>query len=80
MIGKICKSLESLLVFSWNISTEVVKECAAVSLYHVFRTFQNVKGRVFSGKGCECTALSGMKSCHAISFKRSMGAGPKRII
>jgi hypothetical protein len=36
MIKKFCESLESLLVFSWNISTEVVKECAAVSLYHVF--------------------------------------------
>jgi hypothetical protein len=32
LIGKFCESLESLLVFSWNISTEVVKECAAGSL------------------------------------------------
>ena len=32
MIGKIGECLESLLVFSWNISTEVVKECAAGSL------------------------------------------------
>jgi hypothetical protein len=32
MIGKIGESLENLLVFSWKISTKVVKECAAGSL------------------------------------------------